>query len=205
MPMTPSQQWDQRFSSPEYVYGTAPSAFLVEEQAQLTGPLKVLELGAGEGRNAAWLASLGAEVWAVDASEAGLKKAMDLASRHGVADRLHCQTADLTAYDWPKDAFDRVVLIFVHLPPEHRAEIHRQALYALKPGGLLIAEFFRPEQLQHQSGGPKQADLLYEPATLAADFGEGTILQLTEASPVLNEGPLHQGLAATVRVVVRRG
>ena len=43
-------------------------------------------------------------------------------------------------------------------------------LTALKPGGLLIIEAFTPAQLQHSSGGPKQAELLYTAEILQKDF-----------------------------------
>ena len=47
--------WDQRYAVDEYVYGTLPNDFLVSRVAALPRG-RVLCLGEGEGRNAAWLA-----------------------------------------------------------------------------------------------------------------------------------------------------
>ena len=52
--------WNERFASPDYVYGTAPNDFLAEHAGLLTGP--VLSLCEGEGRNGVFLASRGLEV-----------------------------------------------------------------------------------------------------------------------------------------------
>ncbi|WP_243663586.1 class I SAM-dependent methyltransferase [Rhodothermus marinus] len=45
----------------------------------------MVELGAGEGRNAVWLARRGFQVTAVDYAEAGLEKTHRLAAQQGVA------------------------------------------------------------------------------------------------------------------------
>ena len=79
---------------------------------------------------------------------------------------------------------------------------------ALKPGGILILEAFRPEQLElqklHRSGGPKTADMLYSEAKLAEDFAGTSILHLQEAVLELTEGHRHSGKAAIIRAVVRK-
>jgi hypothetical protein len=81
-------------------------------------------------------------------------------------------------------------------------------LTALKPRGLLILEAFRPEQLAARAagarGGPREAHLLYSVADLSADFAGQDILELAEASAVLEEGALHVGASEDVRAVVRR-
>ena len=51
-------QWDERFSAEEYVYGTKPNAFL-EDQLPLLNPGAILFACEGEGRNAVFAASLG--------------------------------------------------------------------------------------------------------------------------------------------------
>ena len=76
--------WDQRYAVDEYVYGTLPNDFLVSRVAALPRG-RVLCLGEGEGRNAAWLAQQGFAVHAVDASAVGMEKARRLALGRGVA------------------------------------------------------------------------------------------------------------------------
>ena len=62
--------WNERFASPDYVYGTAPNDFLAEHAGLLKGP--VLSLCEGEGRNGVFLASRGLEVLGVDGSAANV-------------------------------------------------------------------------------------------------------------------------------------
>jgi hypothetical protein len=53
--------WDARYGSQEYVYGALPNAWVNQaaEQHLGPGPLTVVELASGEGRNAVYLAEVG--------------------------------------------------------------------------------------------------------------------------------------------------
>ena len=55
---TPQDRWNQRFSTPDYVFGEAPNAFLVSQASRL-GQGVALALADGEGRNSVWLAEQG--------------------------------------------------------------------------------------------------------------------------------------------------
>jgi SAM-dependent methyltransferase len=192
-------QWDDRFSSPDYVYGTEPNRWLRAQSGVIRPGGRVLSLGEGEGRNAVWLAGQAFQVDAVDGSAVGLAKARRLAAERGVA--LRTEVADLDAYQPEAGAYDALVLIFVHLPPALRARVHAAGAAALRPGGVVIVESFTPRQLGRGSGGPKQADLLAEVSTLRADFPSVEWWVLDEAEVELDEGPLHRGAAAVVRGV----
>lgn len=194
--------WDTRYAEPGYAYGTEPNAFLVSKAGLLKAGMTALAVADGEGRNGVWLASRGLDVLSVDASEVGLRKTRELAASRGVA--IRTAQADLGRWAWPGGAFDVVVSIFAHFPPELRVSVHRAMLAALKPGGLVILEAFAPEQLNHASGGPRVPEMLYSAGMLRADFAAGEVLELTEALTELAEGPYHSGPAAVVRLVVRR-
>ena len=190
--------WNQNFSVAGYKYGTAPNAFLAEQQPRFKPGGDVLVPGDGEGRNGVWLAQQGHRVTAMDGSEVGLQKAQSLASERGVA--LHTELGDLA--DWTPDpaSFDAVVLVFVHLQPAIRARAHRRLAAALRPGGWLLLEGFHPQQLQHRSGGPKDPSMLFTPELLRDDFAGLLEEQLAwQGELTLNEGPGHQGLAHTTR------
>ena len=109
--------------------------------------------------------------------------------------------------DWsPAPAsVNAVALIYTHLPSGIRAGAHRRLATGLKPGGWLLLEAFHPAQLAHGSGGPKDADMLYTPEQLDADFaGLLTPVLSWHGETVLAEGPGHQGLAHVTRWVGRR-
>ena len=192
--------WDQRFAEAGYKYGTAPNAFLQEQASRLAPASRVLVPDDGEGRNGVWLASQGHGVTAVDSSQVGLQKARELAASRGVA--LATELADLN--DWAPGAasLDGVVLIYTHFPGTIRQAAHRRLAQGLRPGGWLILETFHPAQLAHASGGPKDADMLYTPEQLDADFaGLLAPVLVWQGEITLSEGPGHQGLAHVTRWV----
>jgi len=197
-----SHFWDQNFSAPGYKYGTEPNAFLAEQGHRIAAAGEVLVPGDGEGRNSVWLAQQGLRVMAMDASEVGLKKAQGLAAERGVA--MQTVLGDLA--DWSPDAarFDAVVLIYVHLPEPIRQDAHRRLATALRPGGWLLLECFHPDQLARNSGGPKDASMLYTPAMLDADFAGLLEPEMAwDGETLLSEGSGHQGLAHVTRWIGR--
>ncbi len=200
--MSDAAAWDSRYASGGFNFGEAPNRHL-EAQAPLLRPgMRVLALGDGEGRNGAWLAAQGLDVLSLDWSAAGLAKAAALAARRGLP--LRTAVADLTAWEWPSDAFDLVAWIFVHLPPADRALVAARAAAALAPGGLLVLEGFSPAQEGRRSGGPRDPALLWQQAEARRLFGDLVLLECLEGTVRLDEGPRHQGEAEVVRGVWRR-
>lgn len=193
--------WDQNFSAAGFKYGTTPNAFLVEQAHHLQPGCDVLVPGDGEGRNGVWLAQQGHRVTAMDGSVVGLQKAQALAAERGVT--LQTVLGDLSDWAPTPATFAAVVLTFVHLPASIRAAAHQRLVAGLAPGGLLILESFHPLQLQHHSGGPKDAAMLYTPALLREDFEELDEVLLWHGEVALDEGPGHQGLAHVTRFVGR--
>jgi SAM-dependent methyltransferase len=193
--------WDERFSSLEYIYGTEPNDFLVSVASKIPQG-KVLCLADGEGRNGTYLASLGYEVVAVDQSTVGLAKAQKLAQEKQVAiTTIH---ADLADFIIEPQAWDGIISIFCHLPSELRIKVYRQAVQGLKPNGVFILESFAPEQLQYDTGGPKNLDMLPSLSTLQQEL---TDLQWEIARGLereLAEGRFHDGKAAVIQILGRK-
>ncbi|MEL7362867.1 MAG: class I SAM-dependent methyltransferase, partial [Bacteroidota bacterium] len=80
---TPSDPafWNVRFGAEAFAYGTAPNAFVAEAVPTHVAPgSTVLELAAGEGRNAVWMATRGYDVTALDFAAEGLAKTNALAA-----------------------------------------------------------------------------------------------------------------------------
>ena len=74
----------------------------------------------------------------------------------------------------------------------------------LKPGGTLVLEAFNPLQIPYTSGGPKDMSMLYTKQMMMSDFKELSTIMVSEEETVLNEGPLHQGIAQVLRFVGRK-
>lgn len=190
--------WDDRYSSEEYVYGTEPNEFLVE-QAQALAPGRVLCIAEGEGRNAVWLAQQGHSVSAVDGSAVGLAKARRLAADRGV--NIETVHADLADFDIEAGAWDAIVSIFGHLPPALRRIVHARCAAGLAPDGRMILEAYTPEQLRHGTGGPPTEELMMTADALRTEFPGLEFVLLEERERPVHEGRGHHGMAAVVQMV----
>ena len=196
-----SQFWDDRYRADEYAYGREPNEFLVEQAARIPrGP--ILCLAEGEGRNAVFLAGLGHEVTAVDFSPEALRKTERLAREHNV--KVTTVRADLAAYEVDAESYIGIVSIFAHLPPPVRMQVHAWVPGALLPGGVFILEAYRPEQLELNTGGPRDPSLLMTLDGLKDELAPLTIEVGRDAERQIHEGAFHSGWSATVQVVAAR-
>jgi SAM-dependent methyltransferase len=195
--------WNERFSSDDYLFGTEPNAFLATQRDRLKPGLRALAVADGEGRNGVWLARQGLDVLSTDFSPVALAKAEKLAAAAGV--RLKTECADLATWDWGVSRFDVVVAIFVQFtaPPE-RARMFASIKHVLVPGGLLLLEGYRPEQVDYGTGGPSQVENLYTRELLEREFADMEILHLAEYDAEVNEGTRHKGMSALIDLVARK-
>ncbi len=196
-------RWNERFSADEYLFGTAPNAFLAAQQHRLRPGMTALAVADGEGRNGVWLAQQGLAVTAFDFSPVGLDKARRLAARAGVMVDHHL--ADVAQWDWDAQAFDVVVAIFIQFAaPALRQRIFEGIMRAMKPGGLLLLQGYTPKQVEYGTGGPPHAENMYTPELLRESFAALEILHLAEHDDVVDEGKGHSGHSALIDLVARR-
>jgi len=188
--------WNQRYAQEEYVYGINPNEFYKEQLSKLQ-PGKILFPAEGEGRNAVYAALKGWDVVAFDSSQEAKKKAEKLAEKNNV--KLNYQTASIEEFEYEENSFDAIVLIYVHTI--NREENHRKLLRFLKPGGNIILEAFSKEQLENNSGGPRNLDMLFSEEELNSDFNKLKDKQINKIETELNEGQLHKGKASVIRLL----
>jgi len=190
--------WNERYSSIEFVYGTEPNIFFKDELDKLkTG--NILMLGEGEGRNAVYAAVKGWEVDAVDFSTIAKDKALKLADKNSV--NINYELDDLSKYNPKSNYYDSAAIIFLHLNPKIRSEVHSRVVDSLKPGGTLILEVYEKEQLGKDSGGPQNINMLYSKEELEADFADMNIIDLQKRIVILNESQHHSGEAVVLRLI----
>jgi len=196
-------RWNARFAATDaYVFGTAPNAFLASCRDRLPKTGRALAIADGEGRNGVFLAECGLEVLSVDFSPAAQAKAKALAAARGVA--IETLTADILAWQWPQAAYDVVAAIFFQfLEPHERSDVFARIRRALKPGGLLILEGYRPEQIANGTGGPKAPENMYTRELLEAEFGDFVDLAITAYDAELDEGEAHKGISSVIDLVGR--
>jgi SAM-dependent methyltransferase len=138
---TPTQDakehWEQHYGERDQVWSGRVNVRLAEIAAPLT-PGSALDLGCGEGGDAAWLAAHGWQVTAVDISDTALRRAAAAAESRGVADRIEFVQHDLSN-GFPDGTFDLISAQFLHSKlPLDRTRILKQATGAVRPGGLLV-------------------------------------------------------------------
>jgi SAM-dependent methyltransferase len=165
----PSRQalWDQRHAAQDPIESTEPDPTLVDEIGSLR-PGRAFDLGAGDGRNAIWLAERGWKVTAVDFSQVALERGRSRATESGV--EVEWQLADLL--DWSPDArlYDLVTLFFLHLPGTERRAVYARAADAVAPGGTLLIVAHDRANLAGGVGGPQDPDVLVSPGEVAAEL-----------------------------------
>ena len=196
--------WDERYAANEHLFGGAPNAFAASEADRIPRGSDVLELGAGEGRTLLWLAdNRGVDGTAIDFSVEALTAGRRWAEREGLP--LETVRADVRSWR-PSRQWDAVIITFLQLLPDERPDLYETIRQSLRPGGVLIAEWFRPDHLSgdYDRLGPSTADRMVPPEELTAAFADDEILLCEAAGVELKEGPILRGHAAVVRFIVRR-
>ncbi|WP_299039661.1 class I SAM-dependent methyltransferase [uncultured Pseudokineococcus sp.] len=154
--------WDERYRKAAdggtSVWSWRPTtvvADLLEAVPAGTG----VDLGAGEGRNALWLAERGWQVTAVDFSDVGLDVGRGEAGRRGL--QVAFVTADATTWAAPAQV-DLVLVAYLHLPHRALAPTLARAATWVAPGGNLLVVGHDRDNPEHGHGGPQDPDVLYD-------------------------------------------
>jgi len=193
--------WDQRYAAETFVYGKDPNEFFRERLLNMR-PGKILFPAEGEGRNAVFAARKGWQVVAFDNSVEARKKAMKLAAEWNV--KIDYRLLSYNDFDSAEEEFDVVAFIYAHVPGNMRQPMHQKMIRFLKPGGVVILEGFSKQQLEKQTGGPKNIDFLFSREELQDDFKSLSEISITEKETELKEGEFHRGLSSIIRLVGRK-
>ena len=117
-------------------------------RGRITPDQRILDAGCGQGRNLVWLASQGAELFAVDRDLAAIEKVRSLG-----LDEDHARVAEVDALPFETGSFEVVLCNAVlHFA---RDEAHFEGMLlelarVLTPGGLLFARLASSIGLEHQ-------------------------------------------------------
>jgi SAM-dependent methyltransferase len=150
-----AQEWDQRYADKQQ-WSSEPNRLVAELLAELpTGD--AVDLAAGEGRHALWLAEQGWRVTAVDFSDVGLARGR---AQPG-AERVSWVTADVLAWQAPPESLDLVLLAYLHVPAEDLLDLLRRALGWLRPGGRLLSIGHDVDNVSRGVGGPQVPEILH--------------------------------------------
>ena len=192
IPSMDAEAWDERYAASELVWSAEPNLFVAEQCAELP-PGRAVDLAAGEGRNAIWLARQGWQVTAVDFSGVALDKGARLAGDTDVT----WVVADATT--WRADEpLDLAVIAYLQVPASARRAANRNALESLRPGGTFLLVAHDSTNLTEGTGGPQDPSVLMTADDVLADL-DGIDVEVVSAGRVAREvvvGDDHRGEAS---------
>lgn len=189
---SPAAFWDRRYRDAERIWSQNANALLVDFATGLA-PGRALDVGAGEGRNAIWLARSGWRVTALDVSKVALERAAQRAEEEGV--ELECVAGDWREYT-PPSPVELAVISFMHPHPGERTTMFERARESLVPGGHLFT--VGVDLAEHGRRGPPDAERLYTPERLREAL---SAFELVRCESVAYEGESRDG-RRSVRDVV---
>lgn len=166
-----AREWDARYSGGP-VWTREPNAWVRDAVAHLA-PGRALDVAAGDGRHALWLASLGWSVTAVDLSIEGVRQGAALARGRaraadaGPAGDIAWVVADARTPAIAPGSADLVVVAYLHLPAEDLARALGRAADAVAPGGRAVVVGHDVRNPAEGTGGPQDVSVLTSPALVA--------------------------------------
>jgi SAM-dependent methyltransferase len=194
-----SAGWDNRYQASELVWGGEPNRFVA---AEFTGtpPGRAMDIGAGEGRNAIWLAALGWQVTAVDFAAVAVDRARRLAEEQGVT--VDWVVADLRDYQPAPAVFDAVIVAYLHLPPADLSIVLGRAARSLASGGRILVVGHDVTNIDHGIGGPQDPDILHTPQAIVAALPGLTVRRAERVRrPVQTENGVVEAIDTLVSAV----
>jgi len=156
-----AEDWDERYSERQQ-WSTEPNALVAELLADLP-PGDAVDLAAGEGRHALWLAARRWRVTAVDFSAVGLGRGR---TQPG-AERVTWEAADGTTWTAPPESLDLVLVAYLQLPEPETVAVLTRSVGWLRPGGRLLVLGHDVDNLSDGVGGPQEPAILHSVERLA--------------------------------------
>jgi SAM-dependent methyltransferase len=192
-----AQDWDARYAE-KAQWSADPNPMIAAELEDLP-PGRAVDLAAGEGRHALWLARRGWEVTAVDFSSVGLDRGRAApggdAVRWVVADVLTWAPTEPPA----GPGLDLVLVAYLHLPEADTVDLLSRAVGWLRPGGRLVLLGHDVDNLTRGVGGPQDPAILHSVDRLAP---VAALLDVDRLAQV--ERPTPAGTALDTLLVGRR-
>ena len=135
--------FDEFYSIPHTYFSQEHSGGMEEcLKKYKVSPCTAIDIGAGEGRNSLYLASLGFNVYAIELSEVGAKKILQRAKDYGVEVAV-LNTDIVTASKNLSDIGFAVALTSLeHMDYDYLLEAVKEIKRILKPGGYIYAMVF---------------------------------------------------------------
>ncbi|MEU6554297.1 class I SAM-dependent methyltransferase [Streptomyces sp. NPDC046915] len=184
--------WQDIYATHPGMYGQEPSAPAVHAAGvfRAAGVRDVLELGAGQGRDALYFAGEGFTVQATDFSVTGLEQLRDAAQRLEVAERVTTEVHDvrdpLRLPDASVDAVFAHMLLCMALSTKEIHALVGEVRRVLRPGGVFVYTV-RHTGDAHYGAGTPHGDDVFEHGGFAVHYFARALVDALADGWVLNE------------------
>ncbi|AZQ36269.1 class I SAM-dependent methyltransferase [Streptomyces cyaneochromogenes] len=184
--------WQQTYTAHPGMYGEEPSAAAVHAAGvfRATGARRVVELGAGHGRDALYFAREGFIIQATDFSATGLDQLRVAARQQGVAGRVTTAVHDvrdpLPLSDASVDAVFAHMLLCMALSTKEIRALVSEVCRVLRPGGAFVYTV-RHTGDSHYGTGIAHGDDIYEHGGFAVHFFDRALVDTLADGWTLNE------------------
>jgi SAM-dependent methyltransferase len=160
-----ADDWDARYVEKGLLWSAEPNRFVEDVVAPLP-PGRALDVAAGEGRNAIWMAERGWQVTATDFSPVAVERTRRLAAERlrDAPGRLVALVADSTQPSPGEHAaYDLVLFCYLQLPQDQWHEALRHGVAAAAPGAVVLVVVHARRNLTEGYGGPQDPTVLHDP------------------------------------------
>jgi 2-polyprenyl-3-methyl-5-hydroxy-6-metoxy-1,4-benzoquinol methylase len=154
------------YTNPEAGFRTAPNSLLLTAVEGIPAG-KALDVSAGQGRNAVFLAKAGWDITAVDISEVGLQIAARNAQEAGV--KLHTRHQSIQQLDYGTDQWDLIVMTYAPVPLA-QPDTAARTIAALRPKGIVVVETYASDE-----DAPARRPIDLDPAKLRSTWSSAHI------------------------------
>ena len=200
--MSAADFWNEKYQSAEYIFGKQANDFIRAVTPPARPQQTAYAPADGEGRNGVYLAAQGYQVTSTDIADLAVAKAEALAAEHQLP--IKALVGDALNPPFEEESFDLIAVCFMHFRPADNQLFMEVNQRLLKPGGLFILEGYTRDQIALKSGGPRDPEMMFSAKGLREIFAGYDLQLLQEVRRHLNEGPRHQGEAATVQLLARK-
>jgi SAM-dependent methyltransferase len=178
-----ASDWDDRYRATDRRWSTEPNVFVADRLGSSRSGTG-LDLAAGEGRNAIWLAEQGWDMTAVDFSETAIGRG------RAISDEVTWVVADIRTWE-PDDVYDLVVVAYLHIMLDEFEPLIQRVVTWLAPGGELFMVGHDRSNIEHGVGGPQVPAILWDIEEIVPWLNGLDILEaeIVEREVVSDNGP----------------
>jgi len=163
------------YANPEPGFRTAPNSLVVRAVEGVTAG-RAIDVSAGQGRNAVFLAKAGWDVLAVDISEVGLQIAARNAQEVGV--KLHTRHQSIQHIDYGTSQWDLIVMTYAPVSLT-QPDVVTCIIAALRPKGIIVVETYASDE-----GAPGRRPIDLDPAKLRSAWSNAHIAHFEDTVAV---------------------